>query len=422
MLTCPALDAPATDPHRPPGDGAPRGRRAAALGFIFVTLFLDIVGIGIVVPVLAKLVEQMHSGGAQEAAPTYGKMVAVYCLMQFLCAPLLGSLSDRIGRRPVILCALFGAGLDYFLLAWAPTLTWFFVGRVIAGMTGANFSAATAYIADVSPPEKRAANFGLVGAAFGLGFIIGPAIGALLGEVSLRLPFIVAGALTLINWLYGLLVLPESVKPENRRPFSLAKANPFGAFKGLFHHGRLVAGLAVAVLILNVAHYVYQSVWVLYTEERFGWGPKEVGWSLVAVGVMSALMQGLVARRLIPYWGERKAMLIGLAVMTAELAGFALVEAPWQIYAVIVVGSVGGLAGPSMQGLMSRAVGDDEQGWLHGAVSGISSLAGIFAPLMLTEAFKIEPALPFFLSAGLMAVAAVVALRAALSTEAAPHS
>ncbi len=392
--------------------------RKPGLLFIFITLFLDILGIGIVVPILAKLVEQIHGGGAGAAAPVYGLMVAVYCLMQFLCAPLLGSLSDQVGRRPVILFSLLGAGLDYFLLAWAPTLGWFFVGRVIAGMTAANFSAATAYIADVSPPEKRAANFGLIGAAFGLGFIAGPYIGGQLGAISLRLPFIVAGVITLLNCLYGLIVLPESLAPKNRRKFSWAASSPLASLRGL-RRNRLILGLAVAVFLLNVAHYVYQSVWVLYTGYRYGWGPREVANSLVVVGIMSVIVQGFLARKVLPRWGERKTILVGFLVMAVEMVGFGLAAEPWQIYALIVFGSIGGLAGPATQGLMSREVGDDEQGWIHGALTGIASLAGIFAPVVLTGIFWFfvrpgastpVPGAPFFFSAVLMAAAAVVAL------------
>ena len=409
------------DTETPPTEITPPSK--AGLGFIFVTLFLDVLGIAIVVPILADLVTDIHGGGVAAAAPIYGLMISAYCLMQFLFAPLLGSLSDQIGRRPVILCALFGAGLDYFLLAWAPTLTWFFVGRLIAGMTGANFSAATAYIADVSPPEKRAANFGMVGAAFGLGFMIGPGIGGFLGEYDLRLPFIVAGVITLINWLYGMFVLPESLAPKNRRKFSWARANPLSSLRGLTRSPQIF-GLSIAVLLLNVSHYVYQSVWVLFTGLRFGWSPGDIGLSLVLLGVMSILVQGFLGRKLLPMWGERKAMLIALTVMSVEMVGFGLATAGWQLYVLIVAGSIGGLAGPAMQGLMSRSVGDDEQGWIQGAFTSLGSLAGIFAPVILTGIFSYfvseeravpVPGAPFFFSALLMAGAVVVALRCARS-------
>ena len=236
--------------------------RKPALVFIFITLFLDVLGIGLVVPILPKLVESLAGGGVDRASFLYGWLVGLYALMQFLFAPILGNLSDRFGRRPVILFSLFGSGLDYLLLAWAPTLPWFFLGRIVSGITGANFSAAAAYIADVSPPERRAANFGLIGAAFGIGFIFGPALGGWLGDYGLRVPFVAAGILTLVNGLYGLFILPESLKPENRRSFSLSRSNPIGALLELRRH-RLVLGLSVSYFISSLAQQVYPSIWVL---------------------------------------------------------------------------------------------------------------------------------------------------------------
>lgn len=393
--------------------------RRPALGFIFVTLFLDILGIGIVVPILPKLVEELHGGALDSAAFVFGLLVSLYCLMQFLFAPLLGALSDQVGRRPVILCALLGAGLDYFLLAWAPTLGWFFVGRIISGVTGANFSAATAYIADVTPPEKRATNFALVGAAFGLGFAVGPAIGGVLGDVSLRLPFIVAGVLTLLNWAYGMFVLPESLKPENRRRFDWRRANPIGSFRGLAR-SPLIAGLSVSLFLVNVAHYVYQSVWVLYTGYRFGWDASQVGWSLAFVGLMAMVMQGFVGRRLIPALGERRTMFLGMAAMAVSMLGYGLAPSGWMVYPIIVLGSVGGFVAPAMQGLLSRNVGDHEQGWINGMVTSISSVAGIVAPPLLTGIFgffvseraPVEvPGAAFFFGVLLLIVASIVAVR-----------
>ncbi|MEM7387400.1 MAG: TCR/Tet family MFS transporter, partial [Verrucomicrobiota bacterium] len=281
-------------------------KRKPALAFIFITVVLDILGIGLIVPILPKLVETLQPGGTAAAAHTFGLLAALYSLMQFVFAPLVGSLSDRFGRRPIILLSLLGAGLDYFLLAWAPTLAWFFIGRIIAGITGANITAATAYIADVSPPEKRAANFGLIGAAFGIGFIIGPAMGGLLGEYGLRIPFIVAGCLTLLNALYGFFVLPESLAPENRRPFSWKSSNPVGSLLELRRYP-MVFGLSGTHFLVNVAHQVFPSIWVLYTGHRYGWSPKEVGFSLAMVGLMAALVQGGLTRWIIPKLGERKA-------------------------------------------------------------------------------------------------------------------
>jgi DHA1 family tetracycline resistance protein-like MFS transporter len=281
--------------------------RKPALGFIFVTLFLDILGIGLIIPILPKLIEQFSGGNISAASHTYGWLAALYSLMQFLCAPVLGSLSDRFGRRPVILSSLFGSGLDYLLLAFAPGLPWFFLGRIVAGITGANITAASAYIADVSPLEKRAANFGLIGAAFGLGFITGPALGGVLGSYSLRVPFLVAAGLALLNWLFGLLVLPESLPRENRRGFDWKRANPIGSFVALKRHPT-VLGLTETYFLMNLAHQVFPSTWVLYTSHRYHWTPKQVGLSLAAVGVMAAIVQGGLVRRIIPRLGERRAI------------------------------------------------------------------------------------------------------------------
>jgi DHA1 family tetracycline resistance protein-like MFS transporter len=234
-------------------------QRKPALIFIFITLFLDILGIGLIVPILPRLIEHLGDGRVDSASFVYGWLVGLYSLMQFIFAPIIGSLSDRFGRRPVILLSLFGTGLDYFLLAWAPSLAWFFVGRLISGITGANYSAAAAYVADVSPPEKRSANFGIIGAAFGLGFIFGPALGGWLGEYGLRVPFIVAGILTLVNWLYGFLILPESLKKENARKFDLERANPIGALLELKRQP-LILGLSCSYFISSIAHQVYPSI------------------------------------------------------------------------------------------------------------------------------------------------------------------
>ena len=360
--------------------------RAPALGFIFVTLVLDIFGIGLIVPILPKLVEQLAGGGEAVGAQWYGILLGLYALMQFLFAPILGSLSDAIGRRPVILVSLLGAGLDYFLLAWAPTLAWFFIGRIIAGVTGANIAAATAYIADISPPEKRAANFGLVGAAFGLGFALGPALGGWLGEFGLRVPFVVAGVLTLINCLYGLIVLPESLKPENKRPFSWSNANPISALAGLKRYP-IVLGLAGAYFLLSLGHQVFPATWVLYTGHRFDWGPREAGLSLALVGVMAMIVQGGLARRVLPWLGERKAAVASLTVSILALIGYGQIPLAWMIYPLIVFGALGGLTNPAIQGLISRSVGDDEQGGIQGALSSLQSVAGFVGPILMTQLY-----------------------------------
>ncbi len=393
--------------------------RKPALVFIFITLFLDILGIGLVVPILPKLVEEVAGGGIDRAAYLYGWLIGLYALMQFLFAPVIGNLSDRFGRRPVILLSLFGSGLDYFLLAWAPTLAWFFVGRILSGITGANYAAAVAYIADVSPPERRAMNFGLVGAAFGLGFIFGPALGGWLGDYGLRVPFIAAGVLTLLNWLYGFFILPESLKVENRRRFQLGRANPVGALLQLRRH-RLVLGLSFSYFLSGLAHQVYPSIWVLYTGYRYGWGTKQTGLSLALVGLMTAIVQGGLTRRVIPKIGERRAALFGFGVMAVALTGYGLAPEGWIVYPIIVFGSLSGLAVPAIQGMISRTVGDDEQGGIQGTLTALQSVAGATGPLLATAVFgfflsdqapAVVPGAPFFLSSALAVMAGFLAAR-----------
>lgn len=394
--------------------------RKPALGFIFITLLLDILGIGLIIPILPKLVEQLEGGNISAASHTVGLLASLYALMQFVCAPILGSLSDHFGRRPVILASLFGAGLDYVLLAFAPTLAWFFVGRIVAGITGANITAATAYIADVSPPEKRAANFGMIGAAFGLGFILGPALGGLLGEYHLRLPFVVSAVLTLANWLYGYFVLPESLVPENRRKFSWRRANPIGSLAALQKYP-LVLRLAVALFIFNIAQFMLHAIWALYTSARFEWTPTQVGLSLTFVGLMAAVVQGGLARKVIPWLGEPRSVIIGFTLGAVSYLGYGLATQGWMIYATLAVGCLGGISGPAAQGMVSRSVGADEQGAVQGAMTSLSSLAGIIGPLVSTGLFgwfmgprapMILPGAPFFVASGLSVLALGLTVRA----------
>lgn len=393
--------------------------RQPALVFIFITLFLDILGIGLIVPILPKLVETLQGGSVVAASHTYGLLAALYGLMQFICSPLLGSLSDRFGRRPVILASLFGSGLDYLLLAFAPNLTWFFIGRLIAGVTGANFSAATAYIADISPPEKRAANFGIIGAAFGLGFIAGPALGGWLGNDNLRMPFFAAAGLTLLNWLYGLFVLPESLKPENRSQFSWRRANPVGALLALQRYP-VVFGLTGTCFLMNLAHQVFPSTWVLYTGYRYGWTPKQTGLSLALVGLTAAIVQGGLTRAVIPKLGERRAASLGLGISAVCLIAYGLATEGWMAYAIIAAGSLSGIAGPSVQGLISRSVGADEQGAVQGSLNSLASIAGVIGPPLATGLFGyfISAAAPmklpgaaFFFSSALTVTALLLAIR-----------
>ena len=308
--------------------------------------------------------------------------------MQFLFAPLLGSLSDRFGRRPVILFSLLGSGLDYFLLAYAQTLPLFVIARIISGITGGNISSATAYIADISPPEKKAANFGLIGAAFGLGFVIGPALGGWLGEINLRLPFIVAGAVTLLNWLYGCFVLPESLKPENRRPFRWLRANPVGALADLARYPMVLA-LAGVHFMATLAHQVLPHTWVLFTKHQFGWGPQDVGFSLGFVGIMAVVVQGGLARKLIPRLGEPRALIVGLTVSALAFLAYGSIPQGygWVAYVVIFFGALGGLTNPSLNGIVSRTVGDDEQGSVQGAMTSLVAITGILGPIIAAWLF-----------------------------------
>jgi DHA1 family tetracycline resistance protein-like MFS transporter len=361
-------------------------RHKPAIAFIFVTLVIDILGIGLIIPILPKLVQEFRGGSVSAASQTFGWLAALYSLMQFVWAPLLGSLSDRFGRRPVLLISLLGSGLDYFLLAYAPNLTWFFVGRIVAGITGANIATASAYIADVTPPEKRAASFGLIGAAFGLGFIAGPALGGLLGNVGLRVPFLVAGGLTLLNWLYGLLILPESLAPANRRAFSWARSNPIGSLMALKRHP-MVLGLAGTHFLTYLGHQVLPSTWVLYTGYRYGWGTKETGISLAVVGLMAAIVQGGLTKRIIHQIGEQKAVVFGLIVAALAYAGYGLASQGWMVYAILVGASLGGVAGPAVQSLISRGVGADEQGGVQGSLTSLGSIAGIIGPVIGTRLF-----------------------------------
>lgn len=393
--------------------------RKPALGFIFITVVLDILGIGLIIPILPRLVKSFEAGDAAAASHVVGSLMALYSLMQFVCAPVLGSLSDRFGRRPIILTSLLGSGLDYFLLAFAPNLGWFFVGRIISGITGANITAATAYIADVSPPEKRAANFGKIGAAFGLGFIIGPVLGGWLGDFGLRVPFMVAGGLTLLNWLYGLLVLPESLAPENRRRFGWGRSNPVGSLLGLRQHP-VAFGLAGTYFLINVAHQSLPGTWVLYTDHRFRWTAAQTGLSLTVVGIMAAIVQGGLTRVVVQRIGERKAAILGLVVGTIAFAVYGLATKGWMIYAMIVAGSIGGVMGPSIQALISRSVGANEQGGIQGSLTSLGSIAGIIGPPIATGLFGYFisskapiylPGAAFFFSSTLVFVAMLLALR-----------
>ncbi len=394
-------------------------KRNSGLTFIFITLLIDILGIGLLIPILPEFIAQLTQQSLSASAREYGLLLSLYGAMQFLFAPLLGTLSDQYGRRPVLLLSMLFAGFDYVLMALAPSMVWLYIGRILSGITGASFTAANAYIADVSPPEERSQNFGLIGAAFGIGFIIGPALGGFLGQYGHRVPFWAAAVLCFANFLYGWFILPESLKPENRRRFEWKHANPLGALKMLGKYP-VVWGLTGSLTASNLAMNCINSTWVLFTMIRFGWDARQTGFSLAAFGCVALVYQLWLARILIPLWGERRTMTIGLATAALEFAAYAFSTQGWMIYAIMLIGGVGLLGGQAVQGLLSQQVGEDEQGTLQGALSSLQSLTGIAGPIIATALFSYFtrenapiqiPGIAFLLAAALNALALVIALR-----------
>jgi DHA1 family tetracycline resistance protein-like MFS transporter len=360
--------------------------RKPSLGFIFITLVLLVLGFGIIIPVLPGLVTQFEGGNIAQGSNYYGTLVGVFACMQFIASPILGSLSDRFGRRKVILIALAGSAIDYVVMGFAPTMAWMFVARVISGATAGALATCNAYIADVTPPEKRAQGFGIVGAALGLGFVVGPAVGGLLGQVNIRLPFFVAAGCVASNWLYGAFVLPESLPLENRRPFSWKRANPIGSLLAL-RRFRGVFDLSCMYFIFQFANTILQSIWVLYTGYRYQWSTLQVGLSLTFIGVMAVLVQGGMVRRIIAFTGERKGLVIGLIISALVMIGYGSAPHGWMIYCLVLFGAWGGIAGPSAQSLITKHVPANEQGAVQGSLSGLTSLAAIFAPLLAAWSF-----------------------------------
>lgn len=361
--------------------------RKPALGFIFITLMVDVLGIGLIIPVAPKLVQFLQGGTEEQAAGVYGYLVATYGLMQFAFAPLLGVLSDWFGRRPVILIALLGSGIDFFAQALSPTVTILFITRAINGLSGASITAANAYIADVTPPERRAAGFGMIGAAFGIGFVLGPLMGGWLGAFNIRWPFYAAGILALVNWAYGMFVLPESLPREMRSAPRWMRANPLGAFTGLRGHP-MVQWLALSLFLVYIAQFALQSTWVLYTSYRYHWSPRDVGISLALVGVGAAIVQGGLARKIVPKFGEKRSMLFGLAVAACAYVGYGLAPYGWVIYVIIAIASIGSILGPAAQSLITKTVGATEQGTVQGAITGLQSAATVIGPILGGQAFE----------------------------------
>jgi MFS transporter, DHA1 family, tetracycline resistance protein len=361
-----------------------RVRRAATV-FIFVTVLIDVMAFGLIIPVLPHLIENFLGGDVSRAAVWYGFFSTAYMTMQFFFTPVQGALSDRFGRRPVILLSNLGLGLDFLLMALVNTLPLLFIGRIVSGITAASFSTSFAYVADVTPPEKRAASFGMLGMAFGIGFVIAPAIGGFLGAIDLRLPFWVAVAMCLTNFLYGYFVLPESLPPEKRSArFEWAHANPLGSLKLLRRYPQ-VFGLVGVLFLIALAHMVYPTTFVLYADYRFGWGPQMVGFTLALVGVLSIIVQGGLIKKIVGALGERNALLFGLACGVLGFMLYALAPTGYWFWAAMPVAALWGIANPAAQALVSHQVDPREQGRLQGAIASLSAIAGIIAPTLFTR-------------------------------------
>lgn len=394
-------------------------KRSPAVAFVLLTVALDVLAMGLMIPVLPKLVESM-AGSTQAAAIAYGVFGTAWAVMQFFFSPVLGALSDRFGRRPVLLLSSLGLGLDYILMALAPNLAWLFIGRVISGITAATFSTATAYIADVTPPEERAAKFGLIGAAFGVGFVLGPAVGGLLGSTDPRLPFWIAAAFSLTNTAYGYFILPESLPPEKRSAFTWRRASPLGSLELLRSHATL-SRLAVAIFLYNVAHGVFPAVFVLHAGYRFGWETGMVGVALAVFGIGSGFVQGLLVRPAIARLGEWRTLVLGMGFGIAGLLCAGIAPTAFWFWAGYPFMMLWGLIGPSAQAITTRLVGAGEQGRLQGAFSGLMSIASLIAPSLFTSAFALGidprwdalmPGAPYVVGALLLVAATAVVLRA----------
>lgn len=391
----------------------------AAIGFVLVTVLIDVIGVGIIIPVIPALITELTGGTISDASIVGGWLMFAYAFMQFICAPIMGALSDQFGRRPVLLLSLFGFGLDYILAGFAPTVAWLVLARIVAGITGASFTTANAYIADISSPEKRSQNFGMIGAAFGVGFIIGPLIGGILGEYGPRVPFFASAGLVMVNWLYGYFVLPESLAPENRRKFSWKRANPWGTLMQLKKYP-MVMGLIASLVLIYIAAHATQSTWTYFTIEKFKWSEAEVGYSLAFVGLMIAMVQGVAIRPIINKIGQARGVYVGLAFNCLGFILIAMSTSGWMLYAVLIPYAFGGIAGPSLQGLMSNSVASNEQGELQGGLTSLMSLTTVIGPPLMSNVFGYftdpsrdlyVPSAPFYLAAVFAFIAMLLSYR-----------
>ena len=400
-------------------------KKNAAVGFIFITMLIDIIGIGIIIPVIPKLLQELNHSDISEAAQLGGWLAFAYAFTQFLFAPFMGSLSDRFGRRPVLLISLIAFSVDYLVLALAPTVAWLFVGRIVAGITGASISTAMAYISDVSTPENKAKNFGLVGAAFGIGFIIGPVIGGLLGQYGSRVPFYAAAILCFVNFVYGYFVLPESLSPEKRRAFEWKAANPIGALARLKKFPQIIL-LVAAMFFMYFASHAVHGNWSFYTMYRYDWDERMVGLSLGAIGLLVALVQGGLVRFVNPRIGNGKSILLGFAFQAVGLTLIGLAVQDWMIFLFLIPYSLGGLAGPAIQSEITNHVPANEQGQIQGTLASLNSATATIGPLVMTNIFYyfthdsapfLFPGAPFILAAFLMIMAWIMAFKGLKNTQ-----
>ncbi len=391
----------------------------AAIGFIFITLLIDVIGLGIIIPVLPKLISHLKGVDISTAAKYGSYLTVAYAFTQFVCAPILGNLSDQYGRRPVLLFSLFGFGIDYIFMALAPSYGWLFVGRIIAGFTGASFSTAAAYIADISTVETRAKNFGMIGAAFGLGFVIGPVLGGVLTQFGERFPFYAAALLALLNWCYGYFILPESLPKENRRKFDWKRANPIGTLRQLKKFPT-IGGLVISMLLVYIAAHAVMSNWNYFTMHQFGWNEKMVGYSLGVVGILVSIVQGGMTRVINPRLGNEKSVYLGLSLYAIGMLLFGLATQSWMMFVFLVPYCLGGITQPALQAVMSGKVPPNAQGELQGALTSVMSLAAIIGPLVMNNLFFYFthenapfylPGAPFFLGSILMGTSAYLAFR-----------